>query len=67
MEEQYDICILSVRRDGELAQKLADSIRSYRLPHGVSLPEGLDYRRILIRQAEDRGKNDPGLARRKNL
>ena len=53
MEEQYDICILSVRRDGELAQKLADSIRSYRLPHGVSLPEGLDYRRILIRQAED--------------
>ena len=53
MEEQYDICILSVRRDAELAQNLADSIRRYRLPRGVTLPDGLDYRRILIRQAED--------------
>jgi hypothetical protein len=53
MEEQYDICILSVRRDAELAQKLADSIRRYRLPHGVTLPDGLDYRHILLRQAED--------------
>ena len=53
MEEQYDICILSVGRDAELAQKLADSIRRYRLPHGVALPEGLNYRRILSCQAED--------------
>jgi hypothetical protein len=53
MEEQYDICILSVKGDAELAQKLADSIHRYRLPRGVVLPEGLDYRRILIRHAED--------------
>ena len=53
MEEQYDICILSVKGDAELAQKLADNIHRYRLPHGCALPEGLDYRRILIRQAED--------------
>ena len=54
MTETYDICILSVRNDAELAEKLAESIRRYRLPRGVKpAAEGLDYRRILLQQAED--------------
>ncbi len=54
MTETYDICILSVRNDAELAEKLAESIRRYRLPRGVKpAAEGLDYRRVLLQQAED--------------
>ena len=52
MADCYDICMLYVKHDAELAKKLADSIRRYRLPRGVKLPEGLDYRRILLEQAE---------------
>ncbi len=53
MEAEHDICILSVEHDEELAGKLADSIRRYRLPRGVRLPkDGLDYRRILLERAE---------------
>ena len=53
MAECYDICVLFVKHDEELAEKLADSIRRYRLPRGVKLPEGLDYRRILLEHAEE--------------
>ena len=44
----YDICILSVKKGEEIARRLGENIRSYRLPSNVKLPEkGLDYRRIL--------------------
>ncbi len=52
MAESYDICVLFVKHDAELAEKLAESIRRYRLPRGVKLPEGMDYRRILLEPAE---------------
>ena len=55
MAECYDICVLFVKHDEELAEKLADSIRRYRLPRGVKLPEGLDYRRILL-EHDDEGR-----------
>ena len=53
MAENYDLCILSVKNDAELAEKLAESIRRYRLPRGVTPAEGLDYRRVLLQRAED--------------
>lgn len=44
----YDICFLSVAADEPVARRLGESIRSYRLPSNVRLPdEGLDYRRIV--------------------
>ncbi len=52
MAGSYDICILFVKHDAELAEKLADSIRRYRLPRGLKLPEERDYRRILLEPAE---------------
>lgn len=47
--ESYDICVISVPEDAAVAETLADSIRSYRLPRGVK-PESpaLDYRRIYV-------------------
>ncbi|MBR0207326.1 MAG: hypothetical protein IJQ43_00345 [Oscillospiraceae bacterium] len=46
--DTHDICILSVKADEAVARRLGESIRSYRLPSNVKLPEeGLDYRRIL--------------------
>ncbi len=46
---EYDICILAVKQDAETAERLAGSLRSYRLPARIILPEpGLDYRRILM-------------------
>ena len=49
MESNPGICILSVPQDAETAVKLADSIRAYQLPRGVSAPAGaLDYRSILF-------------------
>lgn len=47
--EKYDICLISVPEDGAVAETLAQSIRSYRLPWGVKLPDpALDYRRIYV-------------------
>lgn len=44
----HDIYILSVKADVSIARRLGESIRSYRLPSNVKLPEdGLDYRRIV--------------------
>lgn len=45
----YDICVISVPEDAAMAETLAQSIRSYRLPRGVTLPDpALDYRRIYV-------------------
>ena len=45
----FDICIIAVAGDASVANKLADSIRKYRLPSGVVLPDsGLDYRRVYV-------------------
>ena len=47
--ENYDICVISVPEDAEIAEKLAQSIRSYKLPKGVALPNPeLDYRNIFV-------------------
>ena len=53
MTDCYDICILSLKNDAAVAGLLADSIRSYKLPSRLSLPEpGLDYRRVLVDDQE---------------
>ena len=47
--ENYDICIIAVPEDAAVAETLAESIRSYRLPKGISLPNPeLDYRKIYV-------------------
>ena len=47
--DQWDICIVSARSDADAANRLAESIRKYRLPSGPALTQsGLDYRRILL-------------------
>ena len=52
--EQYDLCILSTRQDEATARSLGESIRSYRLPSNVRLPDpSLDYRRILYDCGEE--------------
>lgn len=49
MESHPAICILSVPSDAETAAKLSDSIRTYKLPRGVTAPSGaLDYRNIIL-------------------
>ena len=48
MMNTYDICIVSAVNDAEIADKLADSIRSYRLPADVKAEEDQDYRRIVL-------------------
>ena len=45
----YDICILAVAGDASVANKLAESIRRYRLPSGTVLPDSSqDYRRVYV-------------------
>lgn len=44
----YDICIVSAANDADIAERLADSIRSYRMPADIRIDEGLDYRRIIL-------------------
>lgn len=45
----YDICMIAVPDDASVAEKLAASIRRYRLPRGTLSPESeLDHRRICI-------------------
>ncbi len=52
--EHYDLCILSTRQDEEVAHRLGDSIRQYRLPKNVKLLDAsLDYRRILYDCCEE--------------
>ena len=47
--ENYDICVISVPEDAQIAEKLAGSIRSYKLPRGVTLPNPeLDYRNVFV-------------------
>ena len=47
--ENYDICVISVPEDAQIAEKLAGSIRAYQLPKGVRLPNPeLDYRNIFV-------------------
>lgn len=47
--EQYDICIVCVPEDTQIANTLADSLRRYRLPKGtVPAEPGLDYRKIFV-------------------
>lgn len=47
--ENYDICIIAVPEDAAVAETLAQSIRSYRLPLGVKLPDpALNYRRVYV-------------------
>lgn len=47
--QDYDICILAVAWDSSVANKLADSIRRYRLPKGTVVPDSsLDYRRVYV-------------------
>lgn len=46
--EPYDICLLSTKRDEAVSRRLGESIRAYRLPSNVALPDpSLDYRRIV--------------------
>lgn len=45
----WDICVVSTRSDAEAANRLAESIREYRLPSGAMLSSAdADYRRILV-------------------
>lgn len=47
--EHYDICIICVPEDTQIANTLADSLRKYRLPKGtVPAEPGLDYRKIYV-------------------
>lgn len=47
--QDYDICILAVSGDASVANKLADSIRRYKLPSGTVLPDSsLDHRRVYV-------------------
>ena len=49
MTNCIDLYILTVRHDAETARTLADSIRRYRLPSKLQLPDKtLDYRRIQL-------------------
>ena len=46
--EQFDICISSTIQDRAIAELLAQKLKAYRLPRGVRIPQGRDYRRILL-------------------
>ncbi len=61
MSDYYDVCILSLKNDAATAGCLADSIRSYKLPSRVALPDpGLDFRRVLIDDREAPFDEDAG-------
>ena len=61
MSDCYDICILSLKNDAAAAARLAGSIRSYKLPSRVALPDpGLDYRRVLVDDQEAPFDEDAG-------
>lgn len=46
--ERYDICITAVPGDADTARTLSDSLRRYRLPSGVPVEPGADWRRIAL-------------------
>lgn len=46
--ERCDICIVSVPRDADTARTLGESLRRYRLPGGVTLEPGADWRRVAL-------------------
>ena len=46
--EDYDICITAVPHDSDTARMLSDSLRRYKLPGGVTVEPGTDYRRITL-------------------
>ena len=47
--ENYDICVIATPEDKAIAEALAESIRTYKLPRGVRLPTPeLDYRNIFV-------------------
>lgn len=47
--QNYDICILAAAGDASAANKLAESIRRYKLPSGTVIPDSsLDYRRVYV-------------------
>lgn len=49
MKQDYDICILAVAGDAAVANKLAESIRRYKLPSGIVIPDSCpDYRRVYV-------------------
>ncbi|MBO4289258.1 MAG: hypothetical protein J5865_04055 [Lachnospiraceae bacterium] len=49
MMDTWDICLVSVRGDAQTAERLAESIKNYRLPSGITPPQGsADYRKILL-------------------
>ena len=46
--ESYDICITAVPSDAGTARTLADSLRRYRLPGGITAVPGADWRRVTL-------------------
>ena len=61
MSDCYDLCILSLKKDAVVAECLAGSIRSYKLPSRVAPPDpGLDYRRVLVDDQEAPFDEDAG-------
>ena len=46
---KWDIYMTAVKEDREIAERLADSLRSYRLPANTELPDpSLDFRKICV-------------------
>ena len=43
----YDIYVMAAVSDAETADQLANSLRSYRMPKGVAIGNGADYRNII--------------------
>ena len=46
--ETYDICITAVPTDSDTARTLADSLRRYRLPGGVTAEPGRERRSVTL-------------------
>ena len=47
--DTWDICIVSAAGDAETAEKLAESIRRYRMPAGAKLPQNnTSYRKVIL-------------------
>ena len=46
--DKFDICITAVPRDAQTARALEESLRRYRLPGGVALAPGENWRRVVL-------------------
>lgn len=44
----YDICIVSAKKQAQIARRLAEGMRKYRLPRGIVPANPLDHRNILL-------------------